>query len=63
MCRAIFPRPGLERYAIQYPFLMRIIVKNGHISLEGFVVSEMDKIQAETAARSVHYAFSITDNL
>jgi hyperosmotically inducible periplasmic protein len=61
--QAIFSRPGFEKYADQAVSPIRIIVKNGSITLEGVVGSQMDKTLAEMAARSVPGAFSITDNL
>jgi hyperosmotically inducible periplasmic protein len=61
--RAIFSRPGFEKYADQAVSPIRIIVKNGNITLEGIVGSQMDKTLAEMAARSVPGAFSVTDNL
>jgi hyperosmotically inducible periplasmic protein len=61
--RAIFSRPGFEKYVNRAIPPIRIIVKNGNITLEGFVGSQMDKTMAEMAARSVPGAFSVTDNL
>jgi hyperosmotically inducible protein len=61
--RAIFSRPGFEKYGIQAISPIRIIVKNGHITLDGFVATQGDKIMAEMAARGVPFAFSVTDNL
>ena len=61
--RAIFSRPGFEKYAIQAVSPIRIIVKNGNITLEGVVGSQFDKTMAEIAARSVPGAFEVTDNL
>ncbi len=61
--RAIFFRPGFEKYAIQAVSPIRIIVKNGNITLEGVVGSQFDKTVADIAARSVPGAFSVTDNL
>jgi hyperosmotically inducible periplasmic protein len=61
--RAIFSRPGFEKYADQAVSPIRIIVKNGNIALEGIVGSQMDKTLAEMAARSVPGAFSVIDNL
>jgi hyperosmotically inducible periplasmic protein len=61
--RAIFSRPGFERYADRAVSPIRIIVKNGNITLEGIVGSQMDKTVTEMAARSVPGAFSVTDNL
>ena len=61
--RAIFSRPGFEKYANQAVSPIRIIVKNGNITLEGVVGNQMDKTMAWMAARFVPGAFSVTDNL
>jgi len=61
--RAIFSSPGFEKYAIQSLCPIRIVVKNGNITLYGVVGSQLDKTVAIMAARSVHGAFSVTDNL
>jgi hyperosmotically inducible periplasmic protein len=61
--RAIFSRSGFEKYAIQVNPPIRIIVKNGAITLEGMVGNQLDKKLADQAARSVSGAFSVTDNL
>jgi len=61
--RAIFSRPGFAKYAIQANSPIRIIVKNGNITLDGFVANQIDKTTAEMAARSVPFTFSITNNL
>jgi len=61
--RAIFSRPGFEKYAIQANPPIRIIVKNGNVTLDGVVDSAFDKQLAEMAARSVPGVFRVTDNL
>ncbi len=61
--RAIFSRPGFERYADQALSPIRIIVKNGNITLEGVVASQLDKTVAEMAARSVPFTFGVTNKL
>jgi hyperosmotically inducible protein len=61
--RAIFSMPGFEKYADQTVSPIRIIVKNGNISLDGVVATNFDRTMAETAARRVPFAFSVTDNL
>jgi hyperosmotically inducible protein len=61
--RAIFSRPGFERYAIQAVSPIRIIVKNGNVTLDGVVGSALDKTMAWMAARSVAGVFSVTNNL
>ncbi len=61
--RAIFSRPGFEKYAIRGVSPIRIVVKNGNVTLDGYVGSELDKTMADMAARSVPDVFSVTDNL
>ena len=61
--RAIFSRAGFEKYGIQAINPIRIIVKNGNISLVGVVGSQFDKTMAGIAARNVPFAFSVTNNL
>jgi hyperosmotically inducible periplasmic protein len=61
--KAIFSRPGFEKYAIQANSPIRIIVKNGDVTLEGNVANAMDKQLAAMAARLVPGVFSVTDNL
>ncbi len=61
--RAIYSRPGFEKYAVQAVPPIHIIVKNGNITLDGVVGSQMDKTLAEMAARSIPGSFSVTDNL
>jgi len=42
---------------------IRIIVKNGNVTLEGVVDSEADKNIANILAKGVSGAFSVTNNL
>jgi hyperosmotically inducible protein len=42
---------------------IRIIVKNGHVTLEGVVDSEADKNVAGIRANTVPGIFSVTNNL
>jgi hyperosmotically inducible protein len=42
---------------------IRIIVKNGHVTLEGVVSSEADKNIANIRANGVSGVFSVTNNL
>ena len=44
-------------------YLLNIIVKNGNVTLEGVVGSEMDKNMANVQANSVSGVFSVTNNL
>ena len=44
-------------------FGIRIILKNGHVTLEGVVDSEADKNLVNLRARGVSGSFSVTNNL
>jgi hyperosmotically inducible protein len=62
--QAIYGDPALStRYAYQAVPPIHIIVKNGHITLEGVVANQMDKTVAGIRANSVPGAFSATNNL
>jgi hyperosmotically inducible protein len=61
--RAIYGYPALQRYAMPVLKPIRIIVKNGHVTLEGVVDSVADKNIAGIRANGVHGAFSMTNNL
>ena len=61
--RAIYGSPALERYAMPVIKPIRIIVKNGHVTLEGVVDSEADKNMANILANGVSGVFSVTNNL
>jgi osmotically-inducible protein OsmY len=61
--RAIYRNTALERYAIQYAPPIRIIVKNGRVTLEGAVASQADKTIANVQANTVGGVFQVTNNL
>ena len=61
--REIYGYPALEKYALGVQKPIRIIVKNGHVTLEGVVDSEADKNLAGLRANSVPGIFSVTNNL
>jgi hyperosmotically inducible protein len=61
--RAIYGYPALEKYALGVQKPIRIIVKNGHVTLEGLVDNEADKNLAGLRANSVPGIFSVTNNL
>ena len=61
--RAIFGKPGLDRYAMQAVPPIHIIVDHGKVTLEGVVANEGDKNQAGIYANSVNSVFSVTNNL
>jgi hyperosmotically inducible protein len=61
--RAIYGYPALEKYALGVQKPIRIIVKNGHVTLEGVVDNEADKNFAGLRANGVSGIFSVTNNL
>ena len=61
--RAIYGYPTLQRYAMPVIEPIRIIVKNGHVTLEGVVDSEADKNLVGIRARGVPGIFSVDNNL
>src|SRR5579872_5341217 len=61
--RAIYGTEGLDRYGLRAVPTIHIIVKNGHVSLEGAVANEGDKNLANIKANGVSGVFSVTNNL
>jgi|SRR5580698_117772 hyperosmotically inducible protein len=61
--RAIYRDPVLSRYAIDPARPIRILVDNGHVSLDGVVATEMDKRVAGLRVNQVFGAFSVKNNL
>ncbi len=61
--RAIFGKPGLDRYAMQAVPPIHIIVANGKVTLEGVVATEGDRNQAGIYANGVSGVFAVTNNL
>jgi len=61
--RAIYSKASLQRYQLGAVPPIHILVKNGNITLEGVVASEGDKNIAGIAAKGVHGAFGMTNNL
>jgi hyperosmotically inducible periplasmic protein len=61
--RAIYGTPGLDRYAMRAVPTIHIIVKNGHVFLEGATANEGDKNMAYIKANGVAGVFSVTNNL
>jgi len=61
--RAIYDYPALERYELGVQKPIRIIVKNGRVTLEGVVDSESDKNLVGLRANTVSGIFSVTNNL
>jgi hyperosmotically inducible protein len=61
--RAVYGYPALEKYALGVQKPIRIIVKSGHVTLEGVVDNETDRNLAGTRANGVPGVFSVTNNL
>jgi hyperosmotically inducible periplasmic protein len=61
--RAIYGYGPLQRYAMPVIQPIRIIVKNGHVTLEGVVDDAGDKNLAGLRANGVSGIFSVTNNL
>ncbi len=61
--RAIYQYPPLQKYALGVQKPIRIIVKNGHVTLEGVVDNETDKNLAFIRANGVSGIFGVTNNL
>jgi hyperosmotically inducible periplasmic protein len=60
---AIYGYPALQKYDMPVVKPIRIIVKNGHVTLTGVVDSETDKNLAGVRANAVSGVFSVTNNL
>jgi len=61
--RAIYGNSVLNQYQLRAVPPIHIIVKNGHVTLEGVVARQMDKQIAGTQANQVPGVFSVTNNL
>jgi hyperosmotically inducible protein len=61
--RAIYGYAPLQKYALGVQKPIRIIVKRGHVMLEGVVDNDGDKTFAGIRANGVSGAFSVTNNL
>src|SRR3954466_2218960 len=61
--RTVFRMGGLYRYALGANPSIHIVVKGGHVTLEGVVANDADKQLAAIAANSVPGVFSVTNNL
>src|SRR6266436_6155489 len=61
--RAIFGNEVLSQYQLRAVPPIHIIVKNGHITLEGVVARQMDKQIAGVQVNSIPGVFSVTNNL
>ncbi len=61
--RTVFSHGDLGRYTMGAIPQVHIIVKNGHVSLEGTVMNQMDKTMAGIVANTVPGVFSVENNL
>jgi hyperosmotically inducible protein len=61
--RSIYGFSSLQRYALPVIKPIRIIVKNGNVTLEGVVDSEVDKNVVNMRANRVSGVFSVTNHL
>ena len=61
--RAIYGNEVLSQYQLRAVPPIHIIVKNGHITLEGVVARQMDKQIAGIQVNSIPGVFSVTNNL
>lgn len=61
--RSIYGDPSLSRYAWRSVQSIHIIVKGGHVTLEGVVADEADKNVAGIRAKTVPDTFSVDNNL
>ena len=60
---AVARSPQLDRYFMQAVAPIRIIVKNGNVTLEGVVGDKGDSDMANITAKGVSGAFSVTNHL
>lgn len=63
VARAVFNDPRLDIYANEPVPPIHIIVKNGHVNLEGMVRTQTDKNDAFIRANGVPGVFSVQNNL
>jgi len=63
VARALFKDERLFRYSMGSVPPIHIIVKNGHVTLQGVVNSDADKNEANIRANSVPGVFSVDNNL
>ena len=61
--RAIFSKPGMEKYQLGAVPPIHIIVKNGNVTLTGIVLNQGDKNLAYIAANGVSGVFKVTNDL
>jgi hyperosmotically inducible protein len=63
VARAVYGQPAMNRYALGANPSIRIIVKNGNVTLEGVVADTGARNIANLMANGVFGVFSVTNNL
>jgi hyperosmotically inducible protein len=63
LARAIYGNPFFTPYANLALPPIHIIVKNGNVTLEGVVISELDRVKAGMVANTTGLPFSVVNNL
>jgi hyperosmotically inducible protein len=63
VARAVYSSPALNRYLLNPNPPIRIIVRDGNVTLKGIVANEGDRNIAGIMANSVAGAFSVTNEL
>lgn len=63
VARAVYGQSALNRYALGANPSIRIVVKNGTVTLEGIVNNELERTVANLSANAVAGVFSVTNNL
>jgi len=61
--RAVYGYPSLNKYAIDPAKPIRIVVRNGNVTLEGVVINQIDKDVAGLRANGVPGVFKVTNDL
>ncbi len=61
--RVILSKPGIEAYGLRAVPPIHIIVKDGEITLVGFVANQADKDLVGIAAKEIPGAFGVINNL
>lgn len=63
LARQLYRNQVFTRHSIQLVPPVHIVVKNGNVTLEGVVNSELEKNAAFHVANGIHGVFSVTNNL
>jgi hyperosmotically inducible protein len=61
--RSVYGQPALQRYQLGAQPSIRILVKNGEVTLEGVVLNEMERNIANIQANAVFGVFKVNNNL